>query len=156
MQAPYFKKIVSVPEWEVVSSDIIEVYADDNEKYGHACDLRHSCELIVKSLSHESLLTWSIHVWAYFNGEKWDSIFIGFTRKNEKFGVKVLDEYLWLSKSSNVGMKLYKMAYDFAKAQSCEVITMNVTERHPLSEKVKRVYKLMGFEKDTETYIKRI
>lgn len=156
MSDPYIKKIVSVAEWETVSADISKMYASDNETYGHACNLKHNYDSIIKSLSHESILIWNIHVWAHFNGEKWDSIFIGFIRKNEKFGKKTMDEYLWLSKDSCVGMKLYKTAIEYAKAQGCEYSFLSVTENHPLTDKVKRVYKLLGYTKDTETYIKKI
>jgi hypothetical protein len=156
MSESFIKKVISPEEIEKVFKDLHDLYEDDNSKYGHVLDLKHDYELIYKSLSHESLLIWNIHVWVHFNGEKYDSIFIGIIRKSEKFNKKMMDEYLWLSKKSNVGMKLYKIAYEFAKSQQCEYISMNVTERHPLSDKVKKIYKLLGYEKDSESYIKKI
>ena len=156
MSEPFIKKVISPEEIEKVFKDLHDIYEEDNEKHGHVLDLKHDYELIYKSLSHESLLIWNIHVWAHFNGEKYDSIFIGIIRKSEKFNKKIMDEYLWLAKKSNVGMKLYKIAHEFAKSQKCEYISMNVTERHPLSNKIKKVYKLLGYEKDSESYIKKI
>jgi hypothetical protein len=140
MSDSYIKKIISVPEWEKVGADIIETYKQDNENYGHACGLKHDYDLIVKCLSHEAILIWNIHVWAHFNGEKWDSIFIGIIRKSEKFGKKMMEEYLWLSKDSCVGMKLYKLATEYAKSQSCEYLSFNVTENHPMTHKVCLLY----------------
>jgi hypothetical protein len=156
MQASFIKKIVTVVEWEAVAKDISELFKEDNEKYGHACKLKHDCELITKCLSHESLLLWNIHVWAHFNGEKWDAIFIGSIRKSEKFNKKMMDEYLWLSKNSAQGMRLFKIASKYAKNQGCEIINTNVAENHPKSDKLKLIYKKLGFTKDTESYIKLI
>ena len=156
MQTSFIKKIVTVTEWEAVAKDISELFKEDNEKYGHACKLKHDCELIAKCLSHESILLWNMHVWAHFNGEKWDGIFIGCIRKSEKFNKKMMDEYLWLSKNSAKGMRLYKIAKKYAKDQGCEVIHMNVAENHPRSEKLKSIYIKLGFIKDTESYIKLI
>jgi hypothetical protein len=111
---------------------------------------------MTKSFSHESLLIWNAHIWGHFNGEKWDGIFASVIRKSEKFNKKIMDEYLWLSKNSNSGMKLYLTAVEFAKKQKCEFISMNVVENHPYSSKLKGVYTKLGFQKDHETYIKKL
>jgi hypothetical protein len=152
----FIKKIVTVEELEKLSKDIEEFHLKDNENYTHALGLKHDVELITKSLSHESLLIWNIHVWGHFNGEKWDGIFIGFIRKSEKFNKKFMDEYLWLAKNSNSGMKLYFTAEKYARQQGCEYLAMNVIENHPLKENVKTLYKRLGFQKDTETFFKRL
>jgi hypothetical protein len=156
MQTSFIKKIVTVSEWEAVAKDISEIFKEDNKIYGHACELTHDCELITKCLSHESLLLWNMHVWAHFNGEKWDGIFIGSIRKSEKFNKKMMDEYLWLSKNSAKGMRLFNTAGKYAKNQGCEYIYMNVVENHPKSDKLKNLYKKLGFQKDIETYIKKL
>jgi hypothetical protein len=156
MSESYIKKIISPEELLKVFEDISDIYKVDNEQNGHILDLKHDCELIAKSFGHESLLIWNIHVWVHFNGEKYDSIFVGITRKSEKFNKKIMEEYLWLSKNSNTGMKLYKIAYDFAKSKECEYIFMSVVEKNPSSNKLKKIYKLLGYEKDSETYIKKI
>lgn len=154
MQTSFIKKIVSVSEWQSVAKDISELFAEDNKIYGHVFDLTHDCELITKCLSHESLLLWNMHVWAHFNGEKWDAIFIGSIRKSEKFNKKMMDEYLWLSKNSAKGMKLFNIAKNYAKNQGCQYIYMNVVENHPKSNQLKNLYKKLGFKKDTESFIK--
>jgi GNAT superfamily N-acetyltransferase len=156
MKESIIKKITCLKEAEEVAKDIQELYQEDNEKYKHALDLKHDPNLIAKSICHESLLLWNIHAFAHFNGEKWDSLFIGMIRKSEKFGKKFMDEYLWLSKNSIAGMKLYKAAIDYARQHGCAYISMNVTENHPLSSKIKKFYLRNGFEKDTETYIKKL
>jgi hypothetical protein len=156
MSKSFVKKIINTEELKKVFEDVHSFHVNDNEIYGHALNLKHDVDLIAESISHESLLIWNIHVWAYFNGEKWDSIFIGITRKSEKFGKKIMDEYLWLSKNSSVGLLLYKEAVNFAKSQKCEYIFMNAVERHPLSEKIKKFYKAIGFEKDSEVFVKKL
>jgi hypothetical protein len=156
MQTSFIKKIVSVNEWLDVAKDISLLFEEDNKKYGHALNLTHDCELITKCLSHESLLLWNMHVWAHFNGKKWDGIFIATIRVSEKFNKKIMDEYLWLSKNSAKGMKLYRIAEKYAKEQKCEFIHMNVVENHPKSSKLKKIYIKMGFNKDTESYFKKL
>ena len=156
MQTSFIKKIVTVSEWEAVMNDIEFYLKEDNEKYGHAFNLKHDKQLITKCLSHESLLLWNMHVWAHFNGEKWDGIFIGSIRKSEKFNKKMMDEYLWLSKNSAKGMRLFNIAKKYAKDQGCEFIYMNVVENHPKSNQLKNLYKKLGFQKDTESYIKQL
>jgi len=91
MSESFIKKIISPEEMEKVAKDIYSLHEIDNEKYGHVLDLKHDHELIYKSLSHESLLIWNIHVWVHFNGEKYDSIFIGIIRKSEKFNKKMME-----------------------------------------------------------------
>jgi hypothetical protein len=152
----YIKKIITVEELKSLTQDLEEFFKDDNEKFTHAAGLKHDVSLMLSSFSHESLLTWNAHVWGHFNGEKWDGIFVGIIRKSEKFNKKIMDEYLWLSKNKNCGIQLFKTAYDYAKNKDCEFISMNVIENHPLSEKIKKFYKLIGFEKDSESYIKKI
>jgi hypothetical protein len=156
MNNSYIKKIISVKELENVTKDIQELYGQDNISFGHALNLKHDINLISKALSHESLLLWNTHVWSHFNGEKWDSIFIGIIRKSEKFNKKIMDEYLWVSKNSNTGMCLYRKAYEFAKSQKCEYIYLNITEGHPKANRIKEIYNLLGYVKDTEAYLKKI
>ena len=156
MSESFIKKIVLVEELELLSKDLEELFKEDNEQFTHACGLKHDVKLMLTSFSHETLLTWNAHVWGHFNGQKWDGIFVGVLRKSEKFGKKMFDEYLWLSKNSNCGIKLYKTALDFAKSKDCEYISMNVIDNHPLSSKIKKMYKILGFEKDSETYIKKL
>ncbi len=156
METSFIKKIVSVEELKEVTEDIKRLFHEDNENYGHRLGLKHDMDLIIKSISHESLLIWNIHFWAHYNGNNWDGVFIGMIRKSEKFNKKIMDEYLWLSKNSNSGMKLYKTALDFAKNQNCDYITMNIVEDNPFSEKLRKIYRHLGFEKDSESYVKKL
>jgi hypothetical protein len=156
MENSFIKKIVTIPELQQLSKDIFEHHFSDHEQYGHVLGLKHDPELITKCLSHESLLIWNMHVWGHFNGEKWDAVFIGSIRKSEKFNKKFMDEYLWLAKNSNAGIKLYSTAYEYAKSQGCDYISMNVVQNNPASPRVKDLYLKLGFEKDSETYIKKI
>jgi hypothetical protein len=156
MSKAFIKKIITVEDLQSATKDLEEIFKEDNEKYTHCLGMKHDVKLMLSSFSHESLLIWNVHIWAHFNGEKWDAIFVGIIRKSEKFNKKMMDEYLWLSKNSNAGIKLYKTAFDFAKSKGCEFVSMNVIENHPLSNKIKKLYKYLGFEKDSETYFKKI
>lgn len=157
MQTSFIKKIISITELEKISIDIKEFLKNNDENYSHCLGLDHDIDLITKCFSNESLLTWNVHIWGHFNGEKWDGVFVGLIRKNEKFNKKMMDEYLWLSSPfSNCGYKLYTTALDFAKKNGCEYISLNVVEGFSKSNKLKNFYKKIGFTKDYETYIKKI
>ena len=156
MSESFIKKIISVDDLEKVVMDISMLHTEDNLKYGHALNLKHDIDLMLKSFSHQSILTWNAHCWAHFNGRNYDGIFGGIIRKSEKFNKKIIEEYIWLAKNSNAGMRLYQTAVEYAKNQKCEYIFMNVAENHPHSNKIKKIYKMLGFAKDTETYIKNL
>jgi hypothetical protein len=152
----FIKKIVTVDELKEVAKDLKEIVEEDNQKYGHAFNLKHDIDLMLSSFSHESLLLWNAHLWAHNNGEKWDGVFGGLIRKNEKFGKKMMDEYIWVAKKSNAGIKLFNIAQEYAIANGCEFIFMNVVENHPSSELLKKIYKKIGFQKDSESYAKKL
>jgi hypothetical protein len=156
MKNSYIKKIISVTELENVSKDLQEILQNELNLFNHTLDLKHDGKLMTKSFSHESLLIWNFHIWAHFNGEKWDALFAGIIRKSEKFNKKFMDEYLWISNNPKVGVSLYKCALAFAKEQKCEFISMNVVENIQKSNKLKKFLLKNGFSKDTETYLKRI
>lgn len=156
MSESFIKKITSVNDLESLRNDLEELFKEDNNKFTHAAGLKHDSQLMLSSFSHESLLTWSVHIWGHFNGEKWDGIFSGFLKKSEKFGKKMFEEYLWLSKNSNTGFLLYKKAEEFAKINNCEYMSLNVVNSHPYSNSLKKIYEKIGYEKDSEIYIKKL
>jgi hypothetical protein len=154
MKESVIKKIIKVSDLEKLSEDIKNLHEKNGEKFHHNLGLIHDKELITKSLSHESLLIWNIHIWGHFNGEKFDGVIATIIRKNEKFNKKMMDEYMWYAENSNCGMKLYKTAINFAKEQNCAFVNFNLIENSIHSEKLRNFYLKMGFIKDTESYIK--
>jgi hypothetical protein len=156
MSKSFIKKIISPEEFEKVIDDINVLSTEDDDKNAHVLDLRHEWDLIKSSIGHDSLLLWSIHVWAHFNGETWDGIFIASLRFSEKFNKKMFEEYLWYSKKSNSGIKLYKQALSYAKKQNSEFVSVRAMEKNPQKEKFKKFLKTEGFEKDYELFVKRI
>lgn len=156
MNNSFIKKIVCAEEAFEVSKDLSEVFEDQNKKYGHALNLKHDINLITKSIAHDSILTWNMHVWAHFNGKKWDAVFIGLIRKSEKFNQKIMEEYLWISQRSNSGLKLYNTALNFAKENGCHHIVMSLTSAHPVANKLRRFYFSQGFELDSEVFYKKL
>ena len=150
------KKITKVEDIRPIALDIKKLFSKEHDEYGHALGLKHDLDLIVKSLSHEALLNWSIHCWAHHNGDMWDGIFVSFVRKSEKFHKKIMEEYLWLSKNSISGFALLDIAQKYAKEIGCEYMFMNVVENTPLSPRLKKIYETIGFVKDVEVFIKKI
>jgi hypothetical protein len=156
MSESFIKKIVTVSEFQSLCKDLSELHKEDNENYGHVLDLKHDIDLMISSGSHEALLMWNIHVWGHFNGKTWDGVFVAIIRKSEKFGKKIMEEYLWLSKNSNSGLLLYNTGLEYARANHCEYIFMNLVEKNPSSNLLKKIYLKMGFTKDSESYAKKL
>ena len=156
MSQSFLKKIINVKEFNEMAESFQDLLKNDLDELNHCLGLKHDLNLIAKSLAHESLLLWNFHVWAHFNGEKWDGIFIGLTRKSEKFNKKIMEEYLWMSKNPKISLKLYETAVSFAKEQKCDFIHMNVIEGFKKSKSLKKFYLKNGFVKDTESYMKKL
>lgn len=108
-------------------------------------------DLVISSVCHESLLKGCLNCWAYFNGEEWDSVIIGFIIKNEKINKKIYSEYIHLANSMR-GIFLIKNAIRFAKTHGCEYFFMSSSKRNKNYANLKRIFKKLNFESDLETF----
>ena len=69
---------------------------------------------------------------------------------------KVFSEYIWLSANPKVGYKLFATAIKFARNNGFENISMGISEKSPKKDKVKSLYKRLGFIKVSESYIAKL
>jgi hypothetical protein len=153
----YIKKIICEEEFEKVWK---EIFSEDEiiliqEKNIHS-NIKYDADVMFKSLCHTSLLMWTFHVFAHFQNDKCDSIFIATWRISEKFNKKIFEEYIWYSKNKKSGTKLFKYAIDYAKELGCELFTTNIICNNEKSEKIKTFYEKMGFSKDHEVFLKKL
>ena len=146
------KRILDPQEFELLISDISNLFEFENENQGHYF-LKHSKETITNCFSNKHILAWDMFVWANHNGENYDSIIMFFNDKNAKFNERIFSEYLWLSKNPKMGYKLFKEAMNFARQNKFKYVTMSRVMKHPHSNGVMSFYEKMGFIKDTETFI---
>ena len=146
------KRILDPQEFELLISDISNLFEFENENQGHYF-LKHSKETITNCFGNKHILAWDMFVWANHNGENYDSIIMFFNDKNAKFNERIFSEYLWLSKNPKMGYKLFKEAMNFARQNKFKYVTMSRVMKHPHSHGVMSFYEKMGFIKDTETFI---
>ena len=63
------------------------------------------------------------------------------------------DENSKLSIQRIAGFKIFKEAVKFARGENFKYMAVTSVEKHPNSQKNKRLYKKLGFEKDSTTFI---
>jgi len=147
------KRITNPEEFKDVINDIDILFEDENKNTGHVFDLVHDKETIINSFSNKQILAWDVFVWANKEGEKYDAVGIFLNDKSVKFGIKIFVEFLWLSKNPKAGFKIFKEAVKFARGENFKYMAVTSVEKHPNSQKNKRLYKKLGFEKDSTTFI---
>ena len=146
------KRITNPVEFDKVIDDLHPLFLEEDKVGGHQL-LSHSPECIKKAFAHTSILTWDIFVWANKTGETFDAVIIFQNDKNVKFGEKIFHEFLWISRNSNAGYKLFKTAVKFARENGFKTMVMGTVVKNPKHEKIKSFYEKMGFLKDSEAYI---
>ncbi|MFZ9847483.1 MAG: hypothetical protein ACO3EE_04965 [Flavobacteriales bacterium] len=149
------KKITNPEEFAKIWKDLDALFANENEKYGHAF-FKISAQSVINSWSHPSLLANTMHTWASINNEKADGIIMFLEGLNTICAEKIWIEYFWISANPKASFKLLKVAEKFAKSRKIKFMTMNCVENYPKSFKLKKVYQKLGFKKDYETYIKKL
>jgi hypothetical protein len=149
------KKIISGQEFEKAFRDLAELFKDENSKYGHAYSSINP-QSVIDSFAHTGPLNNHIHCWANFENGLADGIIIFMDSTHAFLNQRIFMEYFWISKNPKKSFALYYQAVKYAKSKGVEFINMNCVENHPASEKLKKIYKKMGFKKDSEAYIKKI
>jgi hypothetical protein len=148
-------RILNPKELRAVLDDLDNLFSPKEELIGHQI-LTHDKESIINSFGNTNLLAWDVFVWANKQGETYDGVIVFINDKNIKFNKCIFSEFLWLSKNPKSGFKLLKTAVAFAREKGFEYITTSCTEKNPQSKKLARVYKNLGFLKDSEIYIAKL
>lgn len=145
-------RILDIKEAHKVADDLMELFKKEDIDEGHFF-LKHNIQTIKSALSSPSVLAWDFFAWAHKTEDKYDAVIAFYNDKNIKFGTKVFNEFIWLSKNPKAGMKLLKEALCFAKDNNFKYIIMSSVVKNKKHKKVIDFYKKFGFEKDTESYI---
>ncbi len=149
------KKVTSSQEFEKAFRDLEALFKEENTKYGHVY-LPINVQCVIDSFAHPALLSNNIHCWVNFEKDKADGLIMFMDGNHPFLGKRMFTEYCWVSKNPKKSFALYREAVKFAKKKGIEYIIMNCVENYPTSSKLKKIYQKIGFEKDSESYIKKI
>lgn len=148
-------RILDINEFHKVCDDLMDLFKKEDIEQAHFF-LKHNIESIKIALSHPSILTWDFFIWAHKSQNKYDAVIAFVNDKNIKFGVRVFNEFIWLSKNPKVGLKLFKKAVSFAQENEFKYIIMHSVIKNSKHKKVTNFYQKNGFEKDTESFIMKL
>ena len=124
----------------------------ENQTIGHLLPIKKES---LAQIANPQLLTWTYHVWANKNGEKYDGLLIFVADNNVLFGETIWTELLWLSKESFSGTKMLKQALDFGKEKGYKYYAMGRTARNS-KQSLTRFYNSRNLQKDGEIYIGKL
>lgn len=149
------KKILSAQEFIDSCHDLEALMKADNAKYQHI--FGPICkESMIRSWGHSNLLANTMHTWVNIENNKTDAIIMFHDSIDTKCGKRILNEFFWVSGNAKVSFSLLKKALDFAKSKKIEYVSISSYENHPKAQKLREIYKKIGFIKDVETYMKKI
>lgn len=149
------KRITDPKEFKKVWEDLDVLFQEENKVFGH-CAQPISAKCVIDSWAHPALLKNTMHTWASIEDEKANGIIMFLENYSTIFGKKVFMEFFWICKNPKKSFSLLRKALSFAKERGAEYVTINCVENHPKSKRLKEIYKKLGFNKDSETYIKKI
>lgn len=155
------KRITDPNEFFKLCDDINELFShgehkDQEDNEGHAFDLRHNHETIKNSFGHPKILAFDVFVWGNLDNGKYNAIGIFVNDKNIKFGEAILTEFLWLSKNPKAGFKILKEATKLAREKNIKYIRISTSAKNPNTPRYERVYKKLGFVKDSTSFIGKL
>jgi len=151
------QRIISAKQF-CKAADDLSGYLNLNDKdNNYHYLLPNGVESMKKAFAHEKMLTFNVFAWANLNSEnRYDAAIVFLKDKGPRHGLEIFSEYIWLSANPMVGYKLFAKAIKFARDNNFEYIQMGCSEKSPNKEKVKNLYKKLGFIKDSETYIAKL
>ena len=151
------KRIISRQHFNKAVDDITEYLQLKEESNNYYHLLPNNVDTLKKAFGHDKMLTYNVFVWANLNDQqKYDAGIIFLKDTSPKHGVEVFSEYIWLSANPKVGYKLFATAIKFARNNGFENISMGISEKSPKKDKVKSLYKRLGFIKVSESYIAKL
>lgn len=145
-------KITNPTDYLKLLDDLDELFLAENQTIGHLLPIKKES---LAQIANAQLLTWTYHVWANKNGEKYDGLLIFVADNSVLFGEIIWTEMLWLSKESFSGTKMLKQALDFGKEKGYQYYAMGKTARNP-KENLTKFYNSRNLQKDGEIYIGRL
>lgn len=129
--------------------------SEEGNNYYHL--LPNNGESLKQAFGHDQMLAFNVFVWANLNSEnKYDAGIIFLKDRNPKHDVEIFSEYIWLSANPRVGYKLFATAIKFARESGFEYISVGSSERSATKDKVRKLYKRLGFLKNSENYIAKL
>tara|TARA_R110002153_G_scaffold242085_1_gene397281 strand:- start:136 stop:594 length:459 start_codon:yes stop_codon:yes gene_type:complete len=150
------KRITNPEEFKQVIGDMNDLFDLENSEEGHVLDLKHNKETIINSFGSSQLLAWDVFVWGNKDEGKFNAMCIFLNDKSVKFGKNLFVEFLWLSKNPRVGFKVFKEAIKFAREKKFEYVVVSTAAMNPSEPKLKKLYRKLGFVKDSTTFIARL
>ena len=151
------KRIVSADEFYKVV-DNVSSYLDLNEESNNYYYLvPNNGDALKKAFGHDRMLAFNVFVWANLNNlGKYDAGIVFLKDKGPRHGLEIFSEYIWLSSNPHAGYKLLATAIKYARDNGFEHIQMGCSEKSPNKDKVKSLYRRLGFIKDSESYIAKL
>ena len=151
------KRIISADQFNKAVDDITNHLDLSNESNNYYHLLPNNINTLKKAFGHDKMLAYNVFVWANLNSkQKYDAGIIFVKDNSPKNGVEIFSEYIWLSANPRVGYKLFATAIKFARNNGFEHISMGISEKSPKKDKVKKLYKRLGFIKTSESYIAKL
>ena len=151
------KRIVSADQFCKVVDDVSKYLSLNEESNNYYHLLPNNTDTLKKAFGHDKRLAFNVFVWGNLNNDnKYDAGIIFIKDKSPKHGVELFSEYIWLSANPRVGYKLLATAIKFARDNGYENILMGISEKSPKKDKVKSLYKRLGFIKTSESYIAKL
>ncbi len=145
-------KVTNPAEYLKILDDLDELFLSENQLIGHLLPIKKES---LAQIANPQLLTWTFHVWANKNGEKYDGLLIFVADNNVLFGETIWTEMIWLSKESFSGTKMLKLALDFGKEKGYRYYAMGRTARNP-KPNLTKFYNSRNLQKDGEIYIGKL
>lgn len=143
------RKVTNPTDYLSLLDDLDSLWAVENVSAGHVLPIKKES---LAQVANAQLLTWNYHVWASSNNDA----AIMFSAENSLlFGEVIFQEIFWLSKNPKLGIKLLKVAMDFARSKGWEHIMLGSSVRMG-DGRLEKFYKKMGLQKDSECYIGEI
>ncbi len=143
------RKVTNPADYLNLLDDLEKLWVAENISLGHVLPIKKSS---LAQIANAQLLTWNYHVWASPNN---DAAIIFSAENSLLFGEVMFQEILWLSKNPKLGMKLLKVAMDFARSKGWEYIIMGSSVRMN-DGRLEKFYEKMGCVKDSECYIGKL
>jgi len=141
------RKITNPQEYLKLLDNLEPLWEEENKTFAHSFKIEKSS---LAQIATTQLLTWEYHVWS---NEKLNSIIMFQRGWNILCGKIMFYEIIWLSKSGD-GIKLLKMALDFARKEEYDLVVMGSLEKMP--RKLNKLYKKLNLKKDGELWVGKL